>query len=309
MKLNKIYKLEIQLPEEKNEPGKFLVILPPITVEFNIERRNKTFSGKANIKIYNLSEKNRSRIFRDRTEKFDLARAISTTNQPRDLRLYAGYESDGENLSLIFKGPVYEAHSRRRGPEYVTELECTDLNSYQYSKISTHSLDKNLAKRDVIKKLYTDLVGSEIAATGIIGGFSGIAKRGQVLMDPTIKLLREATDGNFYIDNGRPIAMLPEETFDNPDLPILSADSGLLNVPKRSGTRVVAQMMFTPNLAIGQKIVVNGYKDTQYNSVYKILGIRHSGIISGTHDAQTTTTVTLWNGATFQSIPIVGGLR
>jgi len=304
MKLNKIYKLEIQLPSENGNPGAFLTIRPPITIEFNIDRRRFSSSNKMDLKIYNLSEETRSRIFRDRFDRYNPTVDVGSTNQPRFVRLYAGYEYEAENLSLIFNGALFYAFSRRRGPEFVTELECMDLDIYQYVRTSTFSLDKGVDKREIIKKLYVDLVGQDLASTGVIGNFSGLGKRGQVLTGTTIKLLDQVTNGNFYMDLGRPVTMLPGETFDNPDFRVLSAESGLLNTPAKSDTRITVQLIFTPNLQVGQKLIVNGYRDTQYNSAYVVVGIRHSGIISGTHDAQTTTHAVLYNGAVLKDIPL-----
>jgi len=287
---------------EKN----WLIIRPPTTVEFVIKRSVHAQSMSADIKIYNLSEKTRSKIFRDRYENFNFAAPVSLWNQPRYVEFYAGYESDGQPLAPVFMGAIFYASSVRRGPNYVTILECKDLHIFQYIKMSKFTLDKEVSKADIIRMLYVDLMGSEAAAAGIIGGFTGTAKRGQVIFGPTFNSLSELTNGNFFVDLGKPISLLPGETIDNPAVRVLSPDTGLLNVPMKSATLAVADMMFTPELQVGQYVFVDGYKDRQYNGFYGVQGIHHSGIISGTHDTQTTTKATLWNGKTITNISATG---
>ena len=114
MKLNKIYRLEVQLPAEGSQPGDFLVIQPPITIEFGIDRRRFASANRMDLKIYNLSEQTRSRIFRDRFNRYNPTQPISDTNHPRYVRLYGGYEHDGLNLSLMFNGALSYAFSHSR---------------------------------------------------------------------------------------------------------------------------------------------------------------------------------------------------
>lgn len=313
MKFNKIYELRIQLPATTAQYGKlasrtenWIIIRPPTTVEFVIQRSVHAKSMSADIKIYNLSEDTRSKIFRDMYQLFNFAAPITAKNQPRYVELYAGYESDGLPLAPIFIGAIYYASSVRRGPNYVTMLTCKDLHIYQYIKMSKFQLDKEVSKADIIRRLYVDLMGSEAAAAGVIGGFTGTAKRGQVIFGPTFTTLSKLTNGNFFVDLGKPISLLPGETIDNPAVRVLSAETGLLNVPMKSDTLVIAELMFTPHLQVGQYVFVDGYKDRQFNGFYGVQGIHHSGIISGTHDTQTTTKATLWNGKTIVNISATG---
>jgi len=306
VKFNKTYELQIQLPSEVGKVGKFLAIRPPVTVEFVIKRSVHAQSISADIRIYNLSEDTRSKIFRDRYENYNAAAPVSPDNQPRYVIFYAGYESDGMPLAPIFIGAIFYASSVRRGPNYITMLECKDLDIYQYIKTSSFTIKKDVDKADVIKRLYEDLLGFEIADSGIIGGFTGVAERGRAYFGPTFDILAEVTEGNFYMELGKPISLLPGETFDNPAIRVLSAETGLLNVPMKSATLAVADLIFTPHLQVGQYVFVEGYKDRQYNGVYKTVSIHHSGVISGTHDTQTTTKASLFNGKVIKNISPTG---
>lgn len=92
-KLNKTFQLQIITLKDVNgviETKEVLpLILPPLTIEFVIERNPYAGASSADIKVYNLSENTRSKIFQD----------IYVAPQENVL-LYGGYES--EDPSLFF---------------------------------------------------------------------------------------------------------------------------------------------------------------------------------------------------------------
>lgn len=297
MKLNRIYQLKVQL-----EDGGTAIIQPPMTIEFNIDRNTQASSNTANIKIYNLSEKTRALIFRDRYQFWDPSSAAGPNNRPRNVQLFAGYEWEAQNLSLIFNGQMYVGYSQRRGPEWVTTIEAFDAAINAYTAVSARTLEAGVSKQSIIKELYKDFVD---AAPGIVGNFNETSKRRTVLVGPTIKLLADITNDNFYFDLGRPIALKKNEYFKNDTMPELNSDTGLLNSPLKANAMITVPLLFTPGLQVGQKVSVNAI-EKQYNGEWKVVGIRHSGIISGTHNGQTTTTASLFNGAEMVEVPGAG---
>ncbi len=79
----------------------------------DIDTSSKTSGSKGNsatIKIYNLSEESRGIV----------------ENVNNYVVLNAGYESDGDNLPIIFSGQVQKAFSKRQGSDFVTTLICKD---------------------------------------------------------------------------------------------------------------------------------------------------------------------------------------
>lgn len=295
MKLNKIYRLMIQLPYPNST--EYLEITPPLTLEFNISRHTQASANSANLKIYNLSEKTRSLIFRDRYQDFwDINSEMGPLNYPANVQLFAGYENEGKALSLIFNGQIFNAHSTRMGPNYITELDCQDIAINQYAQASSTTLNKSASQLDVLLTLFRNLnaANAGFLSTGMAGAATG---RGRVLFGPTYELLKQYTNNNVFVDNGKLIAILDDEAFDNPAFPYLSKEEGLLNVPIKSNAQIIAQTAFTPQAIVGQKLTVNGYQNTEYNGTYKVIGLTHAGIISETHDGPTITSLSLYSGS------------
>jgi hypothetical protein len=275
MKLNRIYTLSVQLND-----GSYQKIESPMTLEFSIDRNTQASSNQASLKIYNLAEKTRSLLFQDRYQV-----------PHRYVELYAGYE--GGNLSLIFHGLMYVGYSQRRNADWMTSIEAFDTAINAYKATSSRSFVAGKQKKAVIKELYKDFEG---VGAGVVGGFTETTKRPLVINGPTIKALDDLTENNFFFDNGVPIAMKKGEYFKNDVFTTLEATTGILNSPLKSSAQITVPLVFTPELQVGQKVSVNA-KEKQYNGEYKVVGIKHSGIISGTHNAQTITTASLFNGA------------
>ena len=323
MKFNKVFKLLIQKPFPDFQD--YILIEPPMTIEFSVERHNRADANSANIKVMNLSEKTRQLIFRDRYQIWDPTSEIgwlnSTApdgtksaflNSPRNVQLYAGYEHEADELSLIFNGQMNVGHSTRRGPDWITEMECQDPGIYQYVVRSNLTMKKNATKAEIIQALYQNFArvnwGQNLE--GLISNkyddLKGTGERGIVLFGKTMKLVIDQAkdagrDSNFYFDNGRPFAKMRGETFGNPALTVINSATGLLNVPVRSGAQTTIQMLFTPQLQIGQRLSVVA-REKVYNGEYEVIGIRHSGVISGTHDLQSMTVVSLDNGALIKEV-------
>ncbi len=294
MKLNKIYELRIQ----NYKTGGYTVVRPPMTIEFVIERNTYASANQANIKIYNLSEKTRALLFQDRIIG-GLGAVSQNAALQGNIELYAGYESDAGNLSCIFNGWQIYTHSTRRGTEFITETECQDPGVYAYITESIISLERNAtrSKAEIIAGLYNDL---GYVNQGIIGpSYESIpfisSSRGLSIISGTMKMGTEITkdDGKFFFDLNRPVSLSSGEAFINDTFGEITPDTGLLNVPVRSDLLVVANLMFTPQLQVGQYVKVQAYSDDSYNGDYAVEGLRHSGMISGTHDAPTSTTVYL----------------
>lgn len=303
------------------DPGDYIIIRPPITIEFSINRQAYASSNQANIKVYNLSPKTRSEVFRDRNSFYNPNPnvAISENNQPRDVMLFAGYASEG-GQSLMFKGQMFYGHTQRRGTDFITELECQDPAIYQYAAMSNVSIPKTeLAakkKSDMILQFVKDMYGG-VPPKAIISpsvqaadyANTANAKRGIARKKSAMDLAKEAmTDSNghkcFFIDNGTPVAIGFGEAYVNPALTIITPETGLLNIPMKSEYIVAAQLMMEPRLLVGQALRVDGYQDSEYNGDYKVVGVQHNGMISGTHDSPTTTTASLFNGQIIKSFTV-----
>lgn len=275
--------------------GEFVIIRPPFTIEFVVERNRNAKAQAANIKIYNLGKDTRERIFKDRWEIFQINKPIGPRNYPRTIQFYAGYEGDNsKRMSSVFFGQIVSCSSSRRGPDIITELECNDPGIWNYTTESSHALEAGVDKKEVIQKLYQDMFGEKGAQGYISDTYTGITSRGKVLFGNTYNLLKELTEDGFFVDNGLPIALPLGEAIPG-EIKIIDSASGLLNYPIRTEYSITIQILFMPELQLGYNVELNS-EMREYNGLYNVYGIRHSGMISGTHDAQTITTVSLFNG-------------
>ena len=288
MKLNKIYQLKVQ----NARYGDFVVIEPPTTVEFAIDRNFN--SSQANIKVYNLGQETRSFIFQDIFNKLQ-----------GTVEFYAGYEKDGTDWSMIFTGRMLYAHSTRLRTDIITNIECQGISLTSYwSESSISQAEGFKSKADIIKKLSADMGFSD----PIVGpGFTSIpfsGSRGLSLSGNTLKIMNMAIsdDGNYFVDNGRGVALGYQEAFRNNGFEEINKETGLLNIPFRTSEMVEAQLLFTPQLQVGQYVRVTGYTDAHYNGDYGVMGVRHAGMISETHDVRTTTTVLLSDAVTLHKV-------
>jgi hypothetical protein len=86
LKLGRQYLLKIE-----TITNEILEIKPPFTIEFVCKRNDLATANTANIKIYNLSEKNRNLIYKDKYE----------TTIYRQLEFRAGYEEDAPKILKV----------------------------------------------------------------------------------------------------------------------------------------------------------------------------------------------------------------
>ena len=291
MKLNKIYELNVQHPISRL----WTTVRPPITIEFDIDRHPWSSSSSANIKIYNLSEETRSGIFQD------------WWTQPQGgANLKAGYRYESGGISTIFDGIMIYAHSTRRGSEIITQLECQDLQlvTLQHESSVSLSLDSGRTKSEILKQLFKDLGYSNWIIDPVYESSPYTGNRGLSLIGNTLQICSDivGSSGMFFVDRGLPIAISYGSAIYNSGFSTISKETGLLNLPVAAKNIVMAQLLFTPQIQVGQYIKMNGYQDKHYDGDYVVIGVRHSGIISETHDSHTTTTVTLSRNVVYDKL-------
>lgn len=303
MKFNKIYQLRVQRgfpfggTAKSPKSGEWVVIELPITIEFTVDRTAYSDANTTSIKIYNLSQDTRAKLFHDRFLYPDPTMPRSAKNDVRFVELFAGYEGERQVMSLIFSGNLFYGNSTRKGSEMITELECMDPAIWTYNNISSANFGKGSTEADIIKGLLLD-AGYKNAIVG--KSFENKIynnDRSAIFHGNTMKLIKDIVgDGIFDIDNEMPIVLGKGETIGTAIMPTINSSSGLINVPVKTNQALIVPLMFTPQLQVGQYVKIDA-KETasysDYNGDYRIVGVRHQGVISGTHDAQTTTTLSL----------------
>ncbi len=259
--------------------NEILEIKPPFTIEFVCKRNDLATANTANIKIYNLSEKNRNLIYKDKYE----------TTIYRQLEFRAGYEEDAPK---IFKGNIMQCFSYRSGVNVITEIECFDGGDAIANSVSSITIEAGQPNNKTLSVLVNDLKNVQL---GQIGDFTGGALRGKVLFGNTSELLKNESNNRFFIDSEKVYILNNNECIEG-SIQLITAESGLLESPRRSDTQLVFKILFEPRLRVGQILQLESKINSIFNGIYKVIGFTHTGIISEAVGGKCETEVHLWLG-------------
>lgn len=259
----------------EKDNGDILTITRPFTIQIDITRNTLTSANVCQIRIYNLSLLNRNQI---RVNQSDYG-------SRRGIILSAGY---GKNIPRIFKGNISQAWSVREGQNYITQIECFDGGFAFNNGYTNTSFPSSTANESVIENLGESLPG---VTMGVIGKYPGSLKRGATYSGPTMNILGEITGGGAFIDDEKFNALGTNEYIANgaPTF-VISSASGLLGTPVLEQTIVRFDMIFEPQLNVGHKIELNSITGLNFNGDYKVIGVKHRGMISGTVSGSMITT-------------------
>lgn len=247
------------------EDGSTLVIELPFTIEFDIIRNTLTSANICQVRVYNLSARNRN-LLRFNSSNYG-------TFRPIELR--AGY---GSNQPLIFTGNISQAWSVREGTNFITQIECYDGGFAFNNGVSDQQFPAQTTQQTVIESLINDLPHVE---RGVIGaGYENVLGRGNAYSGNSASLLSELTGGGFFVDNGKANVLSTNEYIDAPKTLVVNAASGLLNTPVLEQTTVRFDMLFEPQLNAGYKVLLDSVSGLNFNGEYKIIGVKHRGMIS-----------------------------
>lgn len=259
-KFGRNYILEVQ-----TQNGSTLTITLPFTIEFDITRNTLTSANVCQIRIYNLSQKNRNQI------RFN----VSDYGNFRGITLRAGY---GSNLPVVFSGNISQAWSVREGVNFITQIECYD-GGFAFANAQTSvQYPAGTMQKDIIKNLAGSLPHVSL---GVIGDYPGALSRANSYSGSTTDILREITGSGFFIDNGKANALGTNEYIDNGSgIALINSASGLLGTPVLEQTIVRFDMLFEPGLTVGQRIQLDSITEQNFNGFYKVTAVKHRGMIS-----------------------------
>ena len=262
----------------------------PLTLEFYITRAALASANTANLRLYNLNKGTRKAIYKDIYS--------NVTGTFRSVKLLAGY---GDNLYQILSGNIKEAKSFREegSVNFITEIDAYDwsfamVNSNSSWVSPSTSPDKNY----IVGRLMDDLIaGSPGLGKGFKSDFSGSYSRPFRADGNTWDILRGETNDHCFIDNGLIHCLLDDDCYQG-DINVINSTTGLLSTPKKSGFKLKVDVLFEPSMKIGQQVQLTSETDTWYNGTYKVVGIQHTGIISGAMNGKCKTSLELNIGET-----------
>lgn len=260
--------------------GNIVEITYPLTCEFNVTRNNLASVNSASFTVYNLNEKTRLSLFRD---SFD-------TTSFRTVEFYAGYANEGTRvMPLVFSGTIRQCYSERVGQDYKTVVDCYDGQQALGSGFISETTEKGLSIKQLVEKSVAALSNIKSA---VVGAISGDSKRGLAAFGNPADIVKSLTGNNLYIDNMNAYVLDTTEVLSGQDI-ILTSDSGIINIPKKTETSVSLSMLFEPRIKPSQLIEIRFSLNKIYNGVYKLTGFSHIGTISGAVSSQVITDLVL----------------
>lgn len=266
-----------------------------LTIEFDVDRGIYGGFGTLNLNIYNLSRSSRSYVFQDTWDR--------DVNSVRTVALEAGYQFLG--LSTIFIGHIQQAYSYRKQSDIITNIQAIDGGLLSSTAEIHETLQKGTMRSEVVRRLVSKIGLKE----GKIDIEDVPFEVGFQLDGNAFKLLKTyaGRDREVWITDGEVNVMKTSQALKG-TVRKISAENGLLNVPQHKGGSLVLDMVFEPRLTIGQVVEVESTIAPEFNGQYKIIGLKHKGIISSTQAGQATTTVELLSGSRTYSVVSTGSL-
>lgn len=261
-----------------NDGEPAIIIEPPFTISFTINRQMSAQMNTMELSIYNLGKENRRRIFKSRF-----------ISQYQTVTLEAGY---GSQLSLLFLGDIYEAGTIRQGSNLITTVssrsgwyDVTTSNSY-------HSIKAGASQKDILKAIISDF--PNLSKNPLIGNVSTTpSTRGITINDQTHNALQTLMLPLVVTyDNGRVLALQKNDVLPAV-LPQIDISTGLLEVPKFESPYLSVTTLFEPRINMCQYISVVSTIEPAYNGYYKVVGIQHQGTISEAESGEMRSTFQL----------------
>jgi hypothetical protein len=265
----------------ETKSGLTITIEPPFTIDIDVQRDTLSSVNITNIRVYNLSEKNRNQIRKDAWNFDDI----------RNVVLKVGY---GNQISTVAVGNIKQAWSAREGVDFITTIETYDGGWAFTNAQSDFQVQAGTPKRSVVLKLAENMNNFGVT-TGAIGAITGEVERGNTYSGPTVELMKELVGDSFFIDNGKVNVLSSSESISSSVLTVNSA-SGLLGTPIRENTYLRFDMIFEPKIQVGTLINLESSTGKNFNGIHKVYSLKHKGMISDSVGGKLITTVGLLDG-------------
>jgi hypothetical protein len=271
-KFGRTYEIQI-----KNPQGELITIKPPFSIHFDLTRNVMASVNNCTLIIYNLAEKTRNRIFKDRYTTFEYWQMI----------IRAGYG----RLCTVFQGNIYESKSWKEGTEWITHIDAYDgMYAIQNGHVAM-AVSAGTQK----PKILDGLIGS---LDGIIKGFigspgQGTTERAQAILGPSIEAIAEQVDNQYFFDNETINVLSDDEVISGP---VLVLDSNqLFSTPKIRETFFDCDTLFFPEARVGLITEIHS-REKKFDGQYKTLGFSHSVDILSSSGGEARTSWQIYKG-------------
>lgn len=281
LKWGRRYRLVFEIGERQNFttyiPHERIDVTFPFTMRMNISNStNMSSVSSASIQLYNLNKEVQAKLWKD---NFNQTKYVT-------MWIYAGYKS--AQLPLIFVGDVLECYSYREegGVDWITDIKSSDGSYlFQYG-ISNYTFTKGTKFGNLLAVLLQDNPSYKV---GYITPSIKELQQDRTFIGQTMDLLGKEYGGYEIFVDKREVNILDENDVVPSDIPVITAESGLLGSPRRAQQYLECTMLFEPGLKIGQAVQLISDSLPFVNNIYKLVGITHTGIISPVENGKLTT--------------------
>jgi hypothetical protein len=276
--------------EVEGSDGKVHIFSYPMTLQFHISRAALASANNSSFRLYNLNKDTRKVINKDIWSNF-----MGTF---KSVKLMAGY---GENLSQVFYGHIQEAMSYKEesSVEFTTQIDAYDWSFAMVNATSNWTSIASAPVQEVVNRLVDDMIAisppNGKLGRGIISSFPGNYERPIGVNGNTWGKLVEVTNDHCFIDNGLIHCLLDDDVYVG-DIAVINSSTGLLSTPKKCEYKLKIDLLFEPGINVGQQIELISDTESLYNGLYKVIGVQHSGIISGAAGGKCKTSLELHLG-------------
>jgi hypothetical protein len=279
------YQVSIQVVDDESQPR--LLIQPPFTIEFEINKEYMSSSGSGTFRIYNLKQLSRKQIRRNYNDYL----------KQRNMVFKAGY---GDSTPVVFNGAIQHAYDTREGTNDITQIEATDWSyafispDADYAGSATTGMTQKQLLQNVIN---TSLPGIKLGQIG--AGYDQKFMRDTPVSGSSKDILQQYTGGSgtsgFFIDNGVANIVGQTEALAAQGIDTIDTNTGLLNRPLQEANILHFDMLFEPRLLMAQIINLVSVTEPQLSGQYKVVSIHHHGMISDAVCGDAITSVGLYS--------------
>lgn len=301
-KFGRNYKLTI---DPKDNEG-LIVIQLPFTCRFSVKRDLQSSVNNSSIDIFNLSYANRKRIFQDRNNLGpNIVNGESLGRKSAQLDI--GY---GNELHTVWKGDILMASSAREGVDIVTRLE----SLVGIFDLASSLVNITLPAGTTLTQVFKTLIGQmPTLQYGFVSDFPQTFIRPIVLSGKPWDLINQYSSENSvngasinsFIDNNKIYVMSGNDKLSTGGIiPVLNAASGVLETPRREQTYLSVTTLLESEIQINSIVQIQSGVEPAYNGQYGVIGLQHTGIISGavSGDARSTFFLLKPNFATYNVV-------
>ena len=270
--------------------GAVTTIELPFTSEIGIRREIQNSPAEADVTILNLNMNTRENLYFDR---YNFAGY-------RTFEIYLGY---GGQLSLCFKGNIMECYSVRKGVNFETHINAWDGGAFFVSGWNSRSYNNSDPSKQ-IAALQGEVADSKVLVGKVSERLDNDIDqiiRPTAYYDKTYDNIKNIAGDNYdtFVENEKLYVMRKDEARDGA-VTLISAETGLIETPRKQEYTLEVTMMLEPRLQVGQMAELQSITAPRFNGTYKIIGVDHNATISENESNENKTKVILlYNGGGF----------